>query len=84
MLRKNWGLLAALATLGSVALLHAGEPIAPEDVSKLHALIRPHAGEAKWSEIPWIADIHEARTKAANEGKPLYIWSASADAMGCT
>lgn len=84
MMKKTWGLLAALAMLGGAGLLHAGEPIAPEEFAPLHALIRPHAGEAKWSEIPWIADIYEARTKAAKEGKPLYIWSASADALGCT
>ena len=53
-------------------------------LSKLLQMIKPHPGEAKWAEIPWIADPWEARTKAAKEGRPIFIWSGSADVLGCT
>jgi len=26
-------------------------------------------------EIPWLIDVHEARHKAAAEGKPLFVYS---------
>jgi hypothetical protein len=50
----------------------------------LHAMIRPHANEAPWTSVPWEADLYEARKKAAAEGKPLFVWSANADPIGCT
>jgi hypothetical protein len=58
--------------------------IAPADFARLHALIKPQKGEALWAEIPWMANLWEARRKAATEGKPLFVWSASADPLGCT
>jgi hypothetical protein len=60
------------------------EELTPETFKKLHAMIKPHAGEAPWEEIPWIADLYEARQKAATEGKPLFVWSANCDPLGCT
>ncbi len=50
----------------------------------LHAMIRPRTGEAIWSEIPWMTDLWEARKKAAAEGKPIFLWTAQADPIGCT
>jgi hypothetical protein len=37
--------------------------------------IRPQPGESRWMGIPWLTDIHEARQKAAAEGKPLFVYS---------
>lgn len=51
---------------------------------KFLAMIKPRPGEAPWAEIPWIADLYEARKKAAAEGKPLFVWSASGESLGCT
>jgi hypothetical protein len=58
--------------------------LTPADFSKLLTLIKPHPDESPWAEIPWMTDLYAARKKAAAEGKPLYVWSASADALGCT
>jgi hypothetical protein len=51
----------------------------------LHRMLRPQPGESRWMEIPWYPSIHEARQKAAAEGKPLFIWAGSggAPAAGC-
>lgn len=38
--------------------------------------IRPQPGESPWTEIPWLTDLHEARRKAAAEGKPLFVQAA--------
>jgi hypothetical protein len=36
---------------------------------------RPQPGESRWMDIPWLIDVHEARQKAAAEGKPLFVYS---------
>jgi hypothetical protein len=46
-----------------------------ETFARLHKQIRPQPGESRWMEIPWLLDVHEARKKAAAEGKPLFVYS---------
>jgi hypothetical protein len=58
--------------------------ISPDQFVNLQTMIKPRAGEAPWEEISWMTNLWEARTKAAAEGKPLFVWSASADVLGCT
>jgi hypothetical protein len=41
----------------------------------LRELIRPQEGESKWRQIEWLTSLHEARVKAAAEGKPILLWS---------
>jgi pimeloyl-ACP methyl ester carboxylesterase len=55
------------------------------EFEKLHRMIKPQAGEARWMEITWYPNIWEARQRAAAEGKPLFIWAGSggAPAAGC-
>ncbi len=60
------------------------EYLTPQSFPKMHAMIKPQSGEALWAEIPWHVDLHEARVEAARAGKPLFVWSASADPLGCT
>ncbi len=70
----------ALALLSGGGLLMAQEPdrsvLSVEKLSSLQALIKPRPGEAKWMEIPWEIDVHEARQKAAAEGKPIFFLTA--------
>jgi hypothetical protein len=44
-----------------------------ENFAEIHKQIRPQPGESRWMEIPWLTDLHEARQKAAAEGKPLFL-----------
>lgn len=46
-----------------------------ESLLGLQARIKPQTGESRWLQIPWFLDLHEARQKAAAEGKPLFIYS---------
>jgi hypothetical protein len=62
----------------------AAEPIAPDQFSKLHTLIKPSKGEEKWTEIPWLTDLWEARRRAAKEGKPILLWEMDGHPLGCT
>ncbi len=71
----------------TASVAHAGEPalLSAEQFEKLHQMIKPQRGEARWMEIDWHPNIWEARQKAAREGKPLFIWAGSggAPAAGC-
>jgi hypothetical protein len=33
------------------------KPIPAEQFQILHALIKPHPGEAKWAQIPWLTSL---------------------------
>jgi hypothetical protein len=54
----------------------------PDQFERLHKLIKPQPGEWKFSEIPWVASVGEARQKAAREGKPLFIWYMVGEPLG--
>jgi hypothetical protein len=70
-------ILLAFATL-------AAEPIPTGSFEKLHALIKPAAGEDKWAQIPWSVNLWEARQRAAAEGKPILLWEMDGHPLGCT
>ena len=55
------------------------------EFEKLHRMIKPQTGEARWMEITWHPNVWEARQRAAAEGKPLFLWAGSggAPAAGC-
>ncbi len=54
----------------------AVDPLSAEQIAKTLAQIKPQPGESKWTEIPWLLSVHDARVKAAAEGKPIFIWSS--------
>jgi hypothetical protein len=78
-----------VGALLDVSLLMAGlgwvtamaDPFSPETTlndetfAQVRQQIKPQAGESRWMEIPWLIDVHEARQKAAAEGKPLFVYS---------
>jgi hypothetical protein len=55
------------------------------EFEKLHQMLKPQPGEARWMEIAWYPSVWEGRQKAAAEGKPLFLWAGSggAPAAGC-
>jgi hypothetical protein len=74
--------LCALLWLGAVA--SAAEPIRPEQFDKLLALIKPGAGEDRWTQIRWQTDLGQARKLAAEQGKPILLWEMDGHPLGCT
>ena len=77
----------AAGVLAAAGMTATSQPVAGEvqDLAKVHALVKPQAGESRWMEIDWYPSIWEARQKAAAEGKPMFIWAGSggAPAAGC-
>jgi hypothetical protein len=91
---RNWTpLLAGVVTAGAMLCPPLQAPAQEKDArrlsdaefEKLHRMIKPQAGEARWMEITWYPNVWEARQRAAAEGKPLFLWAGSggAPAAGC-
>ena len=76
-----WGLFVSLILMPPAA---AVEPVPPGQFEKLHRLIKPEAAEQKWEQIPWLADLWEARRRAADQGKPILLWEMDGHPLGCT
>jgi hypothetical protein len=68
---------------GPAASLAPKEPkpdeaeLQPAEFARLRALIRPQPGESRWADLPWENSLRAARTKAAAEGKPIFILGAA-------
>jgi len=70
------GCLCGVAVAPARADLKPGQKPPPANFDRLHAMLLPQPGEAKWAELPWLTSLTEARKKAAAEDKPLLIWAA--------
>ena len=77
----RWGACAWLVVAGAAA---GADPVPPAQFDKLHALIKPQRAEQKWEQIPWLADLWEARRQAAAQGKPILLWEMDGHPLGCT
>lgn len=51
--------------------------IAPADFARLRDAIRPQPGESPWREIEWMTSIRDARRRAAEEGRPILVFTAA-------
>jgi hypothetical protein len=71
--RRVW--IAVIPLVAATPAIHAQDGIPADQFAKLRALIRPHAGESKWRDVGWLTSLHDARVKAAAEGKPILLWS---------
>ncbi|MCI0380943.1 MAG: hypothetical protein L0215_25445 [Gemmataceae bacterium] len=73
-----------LCAISLLAQDNAARPSVAE-IESLHRLIKPQPGESRWMEIDWYPSVWEARQKAAQEGKPLFLWAGSGGAppAGC-
>ena len=56
--------------------------LAVADFDKLHKELQPPKDEL-WRSIPWHVSIVEAREAAAKEKKPIFVWVASGEPLGC-
>jgi hypothetical protein len=88
-------LLAVLATfmtapgLPSDWLLRADETtrtapggLTVAEFEKLHKELQPSTDEL-WRSIPWQVSILEGRELAAKTRKPIFVWVASGEPLGC-
>jgi hypothetical protein len=79
-------LLSFIATVESTGRARADEPdpdtkrqgsakddLRPENMAKLHALIRPHDHEWRHLQVNWFTDVVAARKAATADDKPIVI-----------
>lgn len=84
-------LLAAIGlplTLAVALVFVRSESAAPpavsdETLARLLREIRPQPGEDLFDSIPWQISLHDARLKAAKEGKPILLWEMDGHPLGC-
>ena len=52
------------------------------EFEKLHKELQPPDNEL-WRTIPWHVSILEGREAAAKSKKPIFVWVASGEPLGC-
>jgi len=72
--------------LSPVASCFAEEPARPRltqaEFDKLHQELQPPRDEL-WRTIPWHVSILAGREAAARSKKPIFVWVASGEPLGC-
>lgn len=53
-------------------------------LDKKIAALLPGEDENRWLQIPWQANLMQARLESQRAGKPLLIWVMDGDVLGCT
>ncbi len=77
--------VAAVIAMTSLAALQAGNKstgLSVAEFDKLHRELQPPRDEL-WRSIPWHVSIVEAREAAAKAKKPIFVWVASGEPLGC-
>jgi len=59
-----------------------GKGLSMAEFEKLHKEVRPPKDEL-WRTIPWKISLLEGREAAAKEKKPIFVWIASGEPLGC-
>ena len=67
--------LSCLVTAVLAAPALPEQKVSPEHFAALHRQIKPQPGESRGMDVPWLIDLHEARQKAAEQGKPIFVLS---------
>ena len=60
----------------------AGGGLTLAEFTKLHQELQPPKDEL-WRTIPWHVSIVEGREAAAKAKKPIFVWVASGEPLGC-
>jgi hypothetical protein len=76
-------LLSLSSAVYCSAAIQAAPPLVEAEVAKLHAAIRPAAGEDPFDSIPWQTNLWSARGQAAAAGKPILLWEMDGHPLGC-
>jgi hypothetical protein len=82
MLARSY-LLSVFSALFITAWSIGAEPIPAKQLDEVLKVVKPQPGEDKWAEIPWLADLWQARQAAAKAGKPILLWEMDGNPLGC-
>lgn len=80
-----------MSTLCSLVVFFLASAISPQEpheltwarFESLHREIQPAADEP-WRSVPWKIDLLEAQREAAQQKRPLFVWSMDGHPLGCT
>jgi hypothetical protein len=75
-------LIAAFAAVPLVAQEPASSGLSLAEFEKLHKELQPPDNEL-WRSIPWHVSILEGRDEALKTRKPIFVWVASGEPLGC-
>ena len=79
-------ILAGVAFVGNDAFIRsqptAKTGLAVAEFEKLHKELQPPKDEL-WRTIPWHVSLLEGREASAKSGKPIFVWVASGEPLGC-
>jgi hypothetical protein len=78
------GLATIVTELIILPALVGQDPLPPQKLQPILALIKPEPGEDAWEKIPWRTDLWQARRQAAEQGKPILLWEMDGHPLGCT
>ena len=75
-------IIAVLGAASLVAQEQAKGGLTLADFEKLHKELQPPDNEL-WRTIPWHVSILAGREAAARTRKPIFVWVASGEPLGC-
>ena len=80
----------ALLALGLTALASqvtaqfaSNAATAAQSLEQKVASVLPTPEEDRWLQIPWRADIMQARAEAERQNKPLFLWIMDGNPLAC-
>jgi hypothetical protein len=78
------GVKAIPAILLPLTLATARAEISDAEFDHLFTLCQPSPEGTEWLELGWETDLWKARQRAAQEGKPIFLWEMDGHPLGCT
>lgn len=78
---RRISIVVSVILLASAPTVHA-QDLTINNFDSIRSLVLPTPAESGWSSIPWMNDLFVARQRAAQTGKPLFVWSMAAEPLG--
>ena len=80
---RRWFALPALLLAAVAQAEPAKTTLSDTEYASTLKAVRPAAGEDRFTQIPWLTSLWEARQKAAEQGKPILLWEMDGHPLGC-
>ena len=71
-----------MTTALAALLILFQDGLSVQEFERLHKEVQPPKDEL-WRSIPWKVSILEAREESVKTGKPIFVWVASGEPLGC-
>ena len=71
-----------MRAIGAALLFLLQDGLTVAEFEKLHKEVQPPKDEL-WRTISWKVTLLDAREEAVKSGKPIFVWVASGEPLGC-